>query len=271
MSTITSTPTSSRRRPLAALAKAEYLQFKRNTTLVVMGVGFPVLIPLVTFFITRKTQGATAELTATTIELFALMALLFVQFYSVLSMVTTRRSEGVLKRLRTGEAKDWQIQVAPMVPGAVLTAVGLVVVSTAVFGAGAPLPVNPVLVVAAVAVGIAIFSLFALATSALTKNAEAAQITSMPVMAIAFLGLSSIRGLFSDGFAKFADRTPFAALSDLLSLGSTGKLATAPDGTSALDFAATWGAAVAPLAILAAWTILALVLTRKYFRWDDRG
>lgn len=270
MSTTAQTPTR-RRRPLAALAKAEYLQFRRNTTLLFMGIGFPVAIPLLTYFITKRNDGATALLTSTTFEMFLLMALLFVQFYSVLSMVTTRRSEGVLKRLRTGEATDMQIQMAPMVPGLALTLAGTVVVSIAVYASGSPAPVNPILMGIAIMAGVAIFSLLALATSALTKNAEAAQITSMPVMAIAFVGLSTLRGVFPDRVAQIADLTPFAALSDLMSLGTSGKLATAADSTAALDFAGTFGEIAQPLAILVVWTALALELTRRNFRWDDRG
>lgn len=269
MSTATTTPTR-RHRPLAALAKAEYLQFRRNTTLLVMGVGFPVAIPLVTFFIVRQNEGTSATLAATTFEMFLLMALLFVQYYSVLSMITARRSEGVLKRLRTGEATDVQIQLAPMVPGAVLTLIGTVVISVVVYATGSPAPVNPVLMGLAIIAGIAIFSLLALATSALTKNAEAAQITSLPVMALAFVGLSTIRGILPDRFQQVADLTPFAALSDLMSLGTSGQLATA-SGSTALDFGATFAEIGQPVAILVVWTALALELTRRNFRWDDRG
>lgn len=260
-----------RRRPLAALAKAEYLQFRRNTTLLVMGIGFPVAIPLLTFFLIKRSEGVAPLMTATTFEMFLLMALLFVQFYSVLSMVTTRRSEGVLKRLRTGEATDAQIQIAPMVPGLALTLAGTVVVSAAIYGAGAPGPVNPILMGLAILAGVAIFSLLALATSALTKNAEAAQITSLPVMAIAFVGLSTIRSTFPERLGQIADLTPFAALSDLMSLGTSGKLATASESTAALDFAGTFAEIGQPIAILVVWTALALELTRRNFRWDDRG
>jgi ABC-2 type transport system permease protein len=270
MSATAPTQDQTRRRPLAALANAEYLQFRRNSTLLVMGIAFPVVIPLLTFFLTRK-DGATASLAATTFEMFALMTMLFVQFYSVLSMVTTRRSAGVLKRLRTGEAKDWQIQVAPMVPGTLLTLISTALVSVVVFAAGAPAPVNPLLIALAIVVGIAIFSLLALATSALTKNAEAAQITSLPVMAMAMIGLSSLRGAFSGVMADIANLTPFAALSDLIHLGAAGKVANAPESTTALDFGGTFAEIGQPVAILAVWTVVALELTRRTFRWADRG
>jgi ABC-2 type transport system permease protein len=258
------------RRPLTALAKAEYRQFRRNKTLVTMGTVFPVALPLVTFFLARNESGPTAEVTATGLEMFALMAFLFVQYYSVLSMITTRRGEGVLKRLRTGEARDWQIQAAPAVPGALLTLAGAVIVSAVIYGAGAPAPVNPVALALAVVGGIVVFSLLGVATSAVTKNAEAAQITSLPVMMIAMVGLASIRDILPERLAEFAAWTPFAALSDLISLGAAGTSAIAAETDPVFDFAGTFAEMAQPLATLAIWTVLALALIASSFRWDDR-
>ncbi|MFH5210076.1 ABC transporter permease [Antrihabitans sp. NCIMB 15449] len=259
------------RRPLTALSTAEYRQFRRNKTLVIMGTVFPVALPLVSFFLARNNLGSTAEVATTGLEMFALMAFLFVQYYSVLSMITTRRGEGVLKRLRTGEASDWQIQTAPAVPGAILTVAGAAIVGGVIYGAGAPAPVNPVALVIALLGGIVLFSLLGLATSAVTKNAEAAQITSMPVMMIAFVGLTSIRNVLPDRLGAVVDWTPFAALSDLISLGAAGLPATATDSAAALDFTGTFAEMAQPLATLGLWTVLALAIVATSFRWDDRG
>ncbi|MFI6869239.1 ABC transporter permease [Nocardia sp. NPDC050406] len=267
----TMTTTGFRRRPLAALAKAEYLQFRRNKTLVWMALFFPVGISLAMYSIATREEEPTTATAAMTFELIALVALLFVQYYSVLSMVTTRRSEGVLKRLRTGEAADWQIQTAPTVPGALVTIASTVVVAAVVYGTGTPAPVNPLAIVLAILGGIVLFSLLALATSAVTKNAEAAQITSLPVMTVAMLGLASIRKILPDRLAELADWTPFAAISDLVSLGASGRLAKSSATDAALDFAGTCGQLGRPFATLAIWTVLAFALTRKAFRWDDRG
>lgn len=267
--TLAATPTTNfRRRPLAALAKAEYLQFRRNKTLVYMATLFPIAIPLALYLIAIRNETPTTAMAAVTFELLAMMALLFVQYYSVLSMVTTRRSEGVLKRLRTGEAADWQIQLAPAIPGALVTLSCTVVVVAVVYGTGAPAPVNPIAIALALLGGIILFSLLALATSAVTKNAEAAQITSLPVMTVAMLGLVSIRKVLPDRLAELADWTPFAAVSDLVSLGASGKTYSSD---VALDFAGTFAELGHPFATLAIWTVLALALTRKSFRWDDRG
>ncbi|AHH21472.1 putative ABC transporter, membrane protein [Nocardia nova SH22a] len=256
--------------PLRALARAEYLQFRRNKTLVWMGLFFPVGISLATYFVVTRHQAPTTAIAARTFELIILVAVLFVQYYSVLSMVTTRRGEGVLKRLRTGEAADWQILTAPAVPGALLTLASTLVVAAVVYGTGAPAPVNALAIVLAVLGGIVVFTLLALATSAVTKNAEAAQITSLPVMTVAMLGLASIRNALPDRLADLADWTPFAAISDLVHLGVSGTPAV---GTAdvALGFTDVFGELGRPFATLAIWTALAFALTRTSFRWDDRG
>ncbi|WP_327151806.1 ABC transporter permease [Nocardia sp. NBC_01329] len=269
MTTTTPAAAGFRRRPLAALTKAEYLQFRRNKTLVYVATVFPISIPVALFFFARRGDAPAADIAVLTFEMLALVTLLFVQYYSVLSMVTTRRGEGVLKRLRTGEAADWQIQAAPAVPGALVTLACTVVVAVFVYGMGAPAPVNPVALLLALVGGIVLFSVLALATSAVTKNAEAAQITSLPVMTIAMLGLASIRGFLPDRITDLADWTPFAAISDLVSLGVAGKTAAASD--TALDFAGTFAELGRPFATLAIWTVLAFALTRRSFRWDDRG
>lgn len=270
----TSTPGrsgSARPSPLRALAKAEYLQFRRNRTLVFMGTVFPIGMPLAMFFLARAEDGAASAWTVVTLEMFAVVALLFVQYYSVLSMVTTRRGEGVLKRLRTGEAADWQIMAAPAVPGALLTVVGAAVITAVVYAAGAPAPVNVGLMLLSLVGGLVVFTALALLTAAYTKDAEAAQVTSLPVIAVAVMGMASMREMLPERYAAIADYSPFAAVSDLLSLGAVGRLGSDPATTTALDFAGTVEQMVSPLAILVAWTVLALALVRRKFRWDDRG
>lgn len=257
-----------RRAPMRALVTAEYRQFLRNRTLVWMGTTFPVGIPLVTYFATRRSTGTTPDLVTTTIEMAALMALLFVQYYSVLSMVTTRRAAGVLRRLRTGEATDRQILTAPAAPGAALSVVTILATCAVVYATGGSPPVNPVALVLAVCLGLVLFTVLALATTAFTRNAEAAQITSIPVITVAMFGLSSVRTVLPEDLARFADFTPFAAISDLISLGTVGHLV---DGGPALEFADTFGAMGRPIATLLVWIIVSAAAAAKAFRWDQRG
>ncbi|GAB10872.1 putative ABC transporter permease protein [Gordonia araii NBRC 100433] len=261
-------PRQPKRTRFGSLAKAEWLQFRRNKTLVVTGVLFPIATPLAWHFIGKGTTADAAALATSTLETFALMALVFVQYYSVLSMVTTRRGEGVLKRLRTGESTDREILSAPAVPGLILTLIGAVVVGAVVYATGAPAPVNPLAFVLALAGGAVVFTLLALATSVFTKNAEAAQITSMPVMVLAIVGLGSIRSVLPDRLGTIADWTPFAAVSDLIGLGAAG---TPLAGGEPLRFAESFADFGRPLVTLGLWAAIAFFVVYKRFRWDDRG
>ena len=259
-----------RRRPLAALSAAEFTQFRRNKTLVFTALVFPVAMPLGLFLLTSR-DGATAEVAGATFDMYALFALMFVQFYTVLSLVTTRRGEGVLKRLRTGEAADWQILTAPTIPGVAITAATATVVAAVVYGFGAPAPVNPLLMILGLAAGSVLFALLALATSAFTKNAEAAQITSLPVIALAMIGAGNIRAALPDRASELLGYTPFAAISDLINMGVAGKTAVAGADAPATDFAGSFSEVGQPLATLTVWTVIAIALVYKCFRWDDRG
>jgi ABC-2 type transport system permease protein len=80
VSAIQNLTASTRRRPLAALSKAEFLQFRRSRTLLLLGTVFPAGIPLFEFFIGRNRDVAQPMLAATTFEMFALMSLLFLQY-----------------------------------------------------------------------------------------------------------------------------------------------------------------------------------------------
>ncbi len=251
---------------LRSLGTAEWLQFRRNKTLLFMATVFPVGIPLVLFSIG---SGGAVE-SANTFDIFVLYALLFVQFYTVLSMVTTRRDERVLKRLRTGEARDGEILGAICLPGALLTIVFTILIVPLLMIMGAPAPVNLIPIVLAVILGLILASALAFATSGFTRNAEAAQLTSMPVLTVAMLGLGALRPVFGEGIAAdIISYTPFAMISDLVQLGWAGAtFSDSMNGAEAADFTGVLGASVQPLLIVLGWTVLAVVATRQYMRWD---
>lgn len=250
-----------------SLFKAEWLQFRRNKTLLFMATVFPVGIPLLLFLIGN---GGAAE-SANSFDYFVMYSLLFVQFYTVLSMATTRRDERVLKRLRTGEARDIDIIGAICFPGALLTLIFTVVIIPLLMVLGAPAPINLVPIVFAVLIGLLLCSALALMTSGFTRNAEAAQMTSMPVFMLAMGGLGSIRFVFGDSIvADILAYTPFAAISDLVQIGWAGAtFADSVGGVEAANFAGIFQDMLMPLGILAAWTAAAVWAANRYMRWDS--
>ncbi|MGO1804165.1 MAG: ABC transporter permease [Candidatus Corynebacterium faecigallinarum] len=278
MSTPTTTPdhptTGSTVKRFMALARAETLQFVRNKTLLINAAVVPIAFALVMYFVqSGNDEASKVDAAATAMEYFLLFALMSVQYYTVLSMVTTRRDEGVLKRLRTGESRDVEILSASSFPGAVLTIVFTVVIAVLLMVLGAPGPVNVVPIIVAVLLGLAVVSGLALVTSGFTKNAEAAQITSLPVIVLLFASMGLFRQLYPEAVTEIVDRTPFALIFDLAQYGWAGNTMMdriSADGAAPLSsgevLAETWQM----MLILVVWAVVCLWAGAKYVRWDVR-
>ena len=239
-----------------ALATAEFRQLLRNRTLLFSATVFPLCIPMFVVLAGRDAFDG-AELLGRAFELYLLMALCFVQFYTVLSMSVTRRGEGVLRRLRTGEARDREIRMAIAAPGAVATLVFGGVVGVAGAIAVDTAPVNAALSAAALGAGIVVAAGLGFATGGVTKNAEAAQLTSLPVIVLASASSTLVRDalrlIVPDAVVRILDRNPFAVLFDLGRAGWTGD----GDVPRLLCLAVMW-------AVVCAWAGV------RYMKWDRR-
>jgi ABC-2 type transport system permease protein len=189
----------------------------------------------------------------------------------VLSQFVSRRDELVLKRMRTGETRDSEMIVSIALPGIVsaLAISAVVVPLSQLFEQ--PLPVNPVVYAAAAVLAVIMFSAFAYWTAAWTRSAEAAQLTSMPIILLASLGpLGASLADSNETLARIVEATPGAAMSELVRIGWFGF--DGPDATtSTLDFASSWAPAVGPLIVMAAWTFAAISLASRSMRWEPRS
>jgi ABC-2 type transport system permease protein len=259
-------------RRFAALARAETLQFLRNKTLLVNATFVPMGFGLAMYFIlSGDDEQSKVQASAMAMEYFLLFALMFVQFYTVLSMVTTRRDEGVLKRLRTGEARDVEILGASSFPGAVLTVLFTVVMSVLLMVFGAPGPVNLVPIAVAVLLGLVVVSGLALVTSGFTKNPEAAQITSMPVMLLMFATMGNFRQLYPESVDEVLARTPFALIFDLAQYGWAGNTTVdRANDVAPLASGEVLGETWQMMLILVVWAGVCVWAGARYVRWDVR-
>lgn len=242
------------------LARANGVLMTRNRLTLFYGLLMP-LLP-VAFMIPAERGDVTIG--ATSVVSVLMLAWLFSVFYNLLSMVVTRRDELVLKRLRTGETRDLELLASLALPG-----IGIVVAVTAVLvgigaGFGLPMPVNVPLYAATVLVGCALFVAFAIWTAAWTNNAEAAQMTSMPVLALAIGG--TLQATFSGPTQAIVEWTPGAALDTLVRVSWFG---LGRDGD--VGFAGSWGASAQPLLVVAIWIALAVWLARRSMRWEPRS
>jgi len=247
-------------RRVVGLARANTILLTRNKMTLAYALVFP-LTPLLLLLASDR-GDVTAGIGSVTNVL--MLGALFPVYYNLLSMVVTRRDELVLKRLRTGESRDGELLASMALPGLVVFA-ALSVLAVGVSSAlGQPLPSNPVLVVATVLLTAVTFAGLAFWTAAWTRNAEAAQLTSMPVILLAVIG--SLRAVLPEATHRYLDLTPGAALDLLSRIAWFGQ---DQDG-AALSFADSFAAAGQPLAVLLGWTVLAGVLVRRSMRWEPR-
>lgn len=239
-----------------------------NTVLLVrnrLALTYAVVLPLAPLLLLLAGDGGGVG--AATIATTLTFAALFPVFYNVLAQFVSRRDELVLKRLRSGEARDAELLVSLALPGAaILLVVALLAVPLA-WAAGQPLPINPVIYLVAVMMTGALYAAFAFWTAAWTRNAEAAQLTSMPVVMLAVLGQMSVS--FPERLREIVEWTPGAALTELVRTSWFGF--GEPGIERTLDLAGTWSAAVQPVVVLAGWIALAVWLARRSMRWEPRG
>jgi ABC-2 type transport system permease protein len=248
---------------IAGLARANATLVVRNRLTFIYAVVLP-LLPLGLLLvgdISSGGAGANAVITA------LMMAALFPVYANLLSQFVTRRDELVLKRQRTGESTDADIIISLALPGLVvaLTTSALAVPIAVVLGQDPPL--NPLLYALTVVVTLLLFVAFACWTAAWTRNAEAAQLTSMPVIVLVVLG--QVATAFPENVRRWTDLTPGAAMTDLVRISWFGFETGSTDRT--LDLSDTWAAAGEPLLVLAAWTLLAVFLARRSMRWEPRS
>ncbi|WP_066902766.1 ABC transporter permease [Millisia brevis] len=251
----------SRVRRIAGMAKANALLLTRNRMTLAYAFIFP-LIPLAWLLVGDRGDTTFGIMSMTNV---LLLAALFPVYYNMLSQTVTRRDELVLKRFRSGESSDNDLLASIAIPGiAVMLIVSLLAVAIAP-AFGQPLPANPIVLLVAVLVIATAFAGLAFWTAAWTRNAEAARVTSLPILMLAIVG--SLRAVFPESVHPYLELTPGAAIEALVRIAWFGQDL---DGIS-LTFAQTFTEAGRPLAVLVGWLVLAAVLTKRSMRWEPRG
>ncbi|MGW6915646.1 ABC transporter permease [Kitasatospora sp. NPDC054939] len=279
MTTATTAPQSAARpgapsttvRRLLALGRAEATLLLRNRTALTTAL----LLPLLLLVGLKNMLGEQAKHTPGLDVDSALvngtlgMVLAFVVYYNLTAAYVARRGELVLKRLRTGEARDLEILAGTAVPS-----VGLALAMCTVIGVGGAValdlsaPVNPLLMVAGLTLGVGVFIALAALSSAFTKTVESAGITTMPVLLVSQFGSGLLVPLevMPDRMADICRLLPTTPAFQLIRLGWFGT-----DGSAAATgFAGTWSTAAPHLLTGGVWLALAVWATLRWFRWEPR-
>ena len=245
------------------LARWNAVLLTRNRLAMLYGLVLP-LAPLALMVVGPRGEPASGSAAVVATLGFAAM---FPVYYNVLSQFVTRRDELVLKRLRTGEVRDGELLTGLALPGAVSAVVVCAVAVPLALALGQSAPLNPVVYVVTVLATVVLFAALAFWTATWTRNAEAAQLTSMPVIMLVVVGQLSVA--LPPSAQRVLDLTPGAAMTNLVRVGWFGFGGRAPERT--LDLADTWVAAGPPLLVLVAWTALALTLAVRSLRWEPRS
>ncbi len=238
MSARTVTVSSSRQSSyrVAALARAEGILLWRNRLALLNAVILPAaLAGSLKSFGGLGASGA-HDFGAMLLTGLTAFALLIAVYYNLVTAMVARREELVLKRLRTGEATDGEILA----------------------GTAAP----------AIAIAWAQIAVAAV-TAAVTRTVQLAQVTTMPALwlPLVFSGLLFPLAMLPGPLRWVAEALPLTPVVELLRLGLTGTTAAAGHH---LGLAASFGAAAAPVLVLAAWTIAGAWAARRWFRWEPR-
>ena len=212
-------------------------------------LSYGVVAPLLPLAFVPFAGGKEAAI-AVAISSVLMVAWLLPVYYNVLSIIVTRRDELVLKRLRTGEARDGELLLSMCLPGmAIATTVAILAVLVAtLIGHG---PSSPATYLLAAVGGTVLCAALAAWTASWTRNSEAAQMTSLPVLMLMMAGMFG-RAL-PERAQEIVALTPGGALDQLARL--------------------SWGADVdasRAATVVIVWTALAIWTAQRSMRWEPR-
>ncbi|MFF0295666.1 ABC transporter permease [Kitasatospora sp. NPDC004615] len=256
---------------LLALGRAEATLLRRNRTAMFMALALPlILVTTLRGMLDRLSEHSPGlDVNGNLVAGSMGIVLMIVIYCNLTSAYTARRSELVLKRLRTGEGTDAEILLGTAAPSIALALTQCLLLG--VGGAlllGLPAPVNPVLMLAGLALSAALLTALAALSSAFTKTVETAGITTLPLLLVAQLGSGLMVPLESmpDSMANICRLLPTTPALELLRIGWFGTDGSGP----AEGFAGTWSQGALPLLLAVVWTAAAAWAARRWFRWEPR-
>lgn len=251
----------------ARLARWNAVLLTRNR----LAFAYAAVLPLLPLALLFAGDRGSPTIGASAIVTMFLTIALFPVYFNVLAQFVNRRDELVLKRMRTGQTRDAELLVSIALPGGIAALVLSAIAVPISAAIGQPLPINPLAYAATALLATVMFTAFAFWTAAWTRNAEAAQLTSLPIIIMASLGpLTSSIPTMPGPLRTVLSATPGAAMADLIRVGWFGFDGADADKAT-LTFSETWAQAAQPFAVIVAWTCLAVVLARRSMRWEPRG
>lgn len=244
-----------------ALGRAELTLFGRSRGMLVSAVLVPMMLPVSMRSVAEDMDLKESGLSVGLVLLPGAIgfSLLFAVYSALVNVFVGRREELVLKRLRTGEARDAEILVGSALPALVMGLVQSLVLAagcTALLDVAAPKA--PQLVVAGLLLGLVMCASLAAVTASFTRTVESAQVTALPMVLVSMIGsgVTVPLEMLPDRLASVCELLPLSPVITLVRSGWTGEL-------SAYE-------AVGPLMTALAWTALGVFAVQRWFRWEPR-
>lgn len=234
-------------RQARVIARTELRLIARSKAVLVSATALPLVFAAFVLAQADTARSAAVAMIAMIAAFFAL----FTIYLTATTTLVTRRQDLFLKRLRSCEASDAAILLGLLTPTVLLFVVQVAIVGAVLAALGIPAPSAWWWLIAAIVGLVAACLAGAVGTAALTPNASAAQISTMPFITVVLGTLIA------------------APLADLQALDLTpgGAVVTLVRAAYDLDVAGSpWSA----LAGLALWTWLGADVARRRFRWEPR-
>ncbi|GHH09611.1 ABC transporter permease [Streptomyces rubradiris] len=258
MSTVLTAPSVRR---LRALARAELTLLGRNRGVVLTALLVPLLLP---FSVRPALDRLDLEKQGISVGAAMLTAgigfsFLFAVYSALVNAYVARREELVLKRLRTGELSDVEILTGTALPTMTVglaQSLVLCIGCAALLDAGAP--EAPYLTLLGLVAGLVLSAALAALTASVTRTVESGQVTALPLVFGSMIGSGIMvpTEVMPEPLASVCELLPLSPAIRLVRGGWTGQL-------SAYE-------ALGALAAALAWTAVAVVAVRRWFRWEPR-
>ncbi|SFB47838.1 ABC-2 type transport system permease protein [Amycolatopsis marina] len=245
-------------RQLRALFLAEVKLLGRNSAVAATATIFPIGMAAALVYFGRENLGALGWAFPVAMQLLLMFGMTV--YITTTLALTSRREDLYLKRLRSGEVADSTVLVGVSSPVIVLGVLQclLIVVIVGVFGPA--VPANPLVLLLAILLGVALSATFGFATTGLVSSTQQADMAAMPffLFLLATGVWAGTNGAEGPGVEQLV--TPGGALVDLaqIAYGDAG------------SFAAQLVDALPALGVLAVWTAIGAVAARRFFRWEKR-
>lgn len=238
---------------MLTIARSELAQILRNRAVLITSLLMPLGVGA--FFVYSRDTfaelyglGYIAAVIVFTIGAFSLYA-------TIVTTLAARRQTLFLKRLRSTAATDQAIIAGLLLPVTVIALVQVTVILV-VFAVVTERPADIPVLALAVLVTYAMMLGLGLATAGVTNSPEQAQVTTLPI-ALGTIAVASWVGITgTESLAWLKRLLPGGSATELVVETWNGGL---PFLESLRLLAPTYG-----------WVVLAVVLARRYFRWEPR-